>query len=525
MGTIAAQLAAQLASDTRHDTPKPVVKDAMVQGDWSLHLWILGAAWAAILLLFWRDATDMALIWWNSSTFNHCLLILPILGWLVIQRKDALVVLKPKSYWPALLYVAAGSFGWLVGDAAGLGVARQLGLLMMLQGSVVAVLGLNVARGLLFPLFYMLFLLPVGEEAVPALQTLTAKMCMIMLDWANIPAQINGIFITTPTGYFKVAEACSGVKFLIAMIALGALVCNQCFSHWGRRAVFMAACVIVPILANGMRAFGTIYIAHYYGVEFASGFDHVFYGWIFFAVVIALVMAGGWRFFDRMADDPPVDTARLQYTPRGGMALKPAIAGLLCVTGIPVLWSSASASQKSPIPVQISLPQVKGWQEVPYAPKVGWRPYYAGANHTLFGRYRNANGQMVDLYVAVYDKQSEGRELIGFGQGAVSENSDWAWSAPASAPENAHGEQITAPGPVQRDVISFYRVNGVTSGSAKVIKLAAMKARLFGGNQQAVAVMISAEHMDGGAHRAAMTAFMKDLGSIDNLADHMAGLR
>ena len=232
-------------------------------GVWPQSLQMVAAAWSVLLLIFWRDAADMAMIWWNSSTFNHCLLILPILYWLVIQRKNLLAQLTPQAWRTPLVYIAAGAFGWLLGDAAGLAVARQLGLIMMLQGSVSALLGPNVMRGLLFPLFYMFFLLPIGEEAVPMLQTLTAKMCMVLLGWTGIPAHINGIFISTPSGYFKVAEACSGVKFLIAMIAYGALVSNLCFKGPVRRIAFMAVCVGVPIVANGLRAFGTIFIAEY----------------------------------------------------------------------------------------------------------------------------------------------------------------------------------------------------------------------------------------------------------------------
>ena len=99
-----------------------------------------------------------------------------------------------------------------------------------------------------------------------------------------MPAHLEGIFITTPTGYFEVAEACAGVKFLIAMAAFGALVANVCFRSWPRRIAFMAVAMLVPILANGVRAWGTIYIAHRTGsTDFAASFDHVVYGGIFFA--------------------------------------------------------------------------------------------------------------------------------------------------------------------------------------------------------------------------------------------------
>ena len=93
------------------------------------------------------------------------------------------------------------------------------------------------------------------------MQTVTAEIAIVLLGLTGVPAHLEGIFITTPTGYFEVAEACAGVKFLIAMVAFGALVANVCFRSWPRRIAFLAAAIVVPILANGVRAWGTIYIA------------------------------------------------------------------------------------------------------------------------------------------------------------------------------------------------------------------------------------------------------------------------
>jgi exosortase A len=491
---------------------------------WQRPLQHLGAAWGGLLLLFWRDAADMAAIWWNSSTFNHCLLIIPILVWLVVQRKELLAELKPQPWVPAILYGAVGAGGWLLGDAAGLAVARQLGLIMMLQGSVAAILGPNVTRGLLFPLFYMFFLVPVGEEAVPALQTLTAKMCMLLLGWSGIPAHIDGIFITTPAGLFRVAEACSGVKFLIAMVAYGVLVANLCFKSWGRRAGFLAACVVVPIIANGLRAFGTIYIAHHQGIEFAASFDHVFYGWIFFGIVIALVMAAGWPFFDKRADAPAFDPATLQSPVGRTISLNRALAASLLIAAVPLGWSSYVAAKDSPIPARITLPDVAGWQVVPYAPLAKWTPRFDGADHYLFGRYRNAAGQEADLFVVLYDRQAQGRELVGYGQGAVDPDGNWSWTADTPAPPEGKAERIKTKG-AAREVVSFYRVGGVTSGSATRIKLATLKARLLNGDQQAVAILVSAEQHGDSSPRRAIDAFVKSLGDIDKVADRFAGLR
>ncbi|MCB8829904.1 archaeosortase/exosortase family protein, partial [Escherichia coli] len=75
---------------------------------------------------------------------------------------------------------------------------------------------------------------------------------------------------------------------------------------------FLVVSVVVPILANGLRAFGTIYAADLTSVEAATGFDHIVYGWMFFGIVMAAVLAIGWRWFDRAPDAPAFDPATLR---------------------------------------------------------------------------------------------------------------------------------------------------------------------------------------------------------------------
>ncbi|MEW4466806.1 exosortase A [Parasphingorhabdus sp. JC815] len=495
---------------------------------WTKHLRLLGFATAGILILFSRDALNMIDNWWNISTYNHCLLILPIIIWLVFQRRNELAKITPTIWTPGLLWIGAASTGWLLGEAAGVSFARQLGLVMMLQGAVMTLLGAKVVRGLIFPLFYSFFLVPFGEEFVPFLQTVTADMAMFLLGWVNIPAFIDGIFISTPTGYFEVAEACSGIEFLIAMIAYGALVSNICFKSWRRRVLFMIAAFIVPIIGNGIRAFGTIYIAHHTSTDFAAGFDHIFYGWFFFAFILVLLMAIGWPFFDRKVDEQMIDGDAIEQSRFRQSKLQPAVAmiAMAVIIAVPVLWTSALATQSSPVPDQIALPEVAGWERVDYRPRYDWAPRFDGADHHLLGRYRNkTSGDEVDLAIAVYDRQEEGREIVGYGQGALDPGTKWSWTRNLPNPVSGNAIQITAPGPVVRDVQSFYRVGGILTGSGTAVKVATLKSRLFGGNQQAVAVLVSAEKVDEKGPRLAMDSFRQALGRIDKLADEMAGLR
>jgi len=491
---------------------------------WRAHLTALGAAAAAILVLFHREAFHMAEIWWTSSTFNHILLIPPILLWLVWQRRSELAALTPSAWWPPLALVGVGAILWLLGEAAGVALARHAALVLMLQGAVAACLGKAVTRGLAFPLFYLLFLIPAGEEMVPFLQTLTADMSMVLLGWAGVPAHLEGVFITTPTGYFEVAEACAGAKFLIAMIAYGALVANVCFRSWPRRIAFMAVAIVVPILANGVRAFGTIYIAHLTSVEFAAGIDHVVYGWFFFALVIALMVGIGWRFFDRRVGERWFDPAPHEESSAASPVYVAAAA--VALASLSPLWSAAVAAAGIDAPPSaIAFPDLQGWERVESGRGRQWQPHFAGADLVQTAHYRDSRGRHVDLAVAYFSRQSEGAELVGHGQGAVAPEGEWAWTANAAPPPRGRSELI-ASNRVTREVVSFYRVGDSLTGSAFEVKLETMKTRLLGGPQRAVAVLVSAETPGAGlSARPQIDAFLAALGPVDSFADRAVSVR
>lgn len=237
---------------------------------WRAPLLHLAAAWLALFLAFADDWKAMALQWWDISTYNHILLIPLILAWLVWQRWSELQKLEPQGWWPGVVLFAGAGFLWMLGAMSGLDLARQAGSVAMLGATVPLLLGPRVAMGVLFPLAYMASLVPLGEELVPTLQMITADITVALTRVSGIPAVIDGVFIDTPAGLFEVAEACSGVKFLIAMVAFGVLAANVCFVSWPRRIAMVAACVVVPVLANGVRAWGTIYAAQIVGAEAAS---------------------------------------------------------------------------------------------------------------------------------------------------------------------------------------------------------------------------------------------------------------
>ena len=395
-------------------------------GSWRRHGGALLLVAALLVALFAGDAAAVADTWWTSTTFGHCLLVPPVVAWLVWERRRELARLTPAAWWPGLAVVSAGAALWLVGQAGAVTAARQFGLFAMLAGAVVALLGATVARGLAFPLGYLFLAVPFGEWLEAPLQVVTVRLCLPLLALVGLPATSNGVMVHAGRYWFEVAEACSGAKFVIAMVAVGVLVARLCFRRWPRRLAFMVACVVVPVLANGLRAAVTMWVANRTSVEAAAGFDHIVYGWLWFAGVMAAVLAIGWRWFDRPAGERAFDPARL------GAPLRPAplvatAAATLAIPALFALWGAASVARVTPPAAALALPAVPGWRLVPVADRVAWRPFYPAADHRLIARYVDAAGEPVDVAVAVFDGQAPGRSVVAYGTGAIGGRGDeWA---------------------------------------------------------------------------------------------------
>lgn len=266
---------------------------------WRAPLAVLVAGILALGVVTAQSWQAMAHQWWNIDTYNHLLLVPFIIVWLAALKKDTLAKLTPQAFWPGLIALAAALGCWRVGEGLGINLVAQAGAVGAVQAAVVTVLGVRASLVLALPIAFAAFMVPFGDEIIPMLQAITAEIAIALTHASGVPAQIDGIYIDTPAGLFIVAEACSGVKFLVAMVTLGVLVCATRFQRFGTRAAFMAACVIVPILANGVRAWATIYVAQYVGAERATGFDHIVYGWIFFAIVLGVLLGAAWRYVER----------------------------------------------------------------------------------------------------------------------------------------------------------------------------------------------------------------------------------
>ncbi|MGH7041692.1 MAG: exosortase A [Acetobacteraceae bacterium] len=258
-------------------------------------------AWA---LLFHDEAVAAVHVWSVSTAYNHGFLILPIAAWLLWDRRGRLAGATPRPLLLTALAAIPVMVVWLFADRLGVMEGQQLMAMSLLQLLILGVLGWGVYRLLLGPLLYLYFLVPFGAFVTPWLQDFTTNFVGWGLNLAGIPNFIDSYTIQIPGGTFYIAQACAGLRFLIAAIAFSCLYALLIYRSNLRRVIFIAISLAVPVVANGLRALGIVILGYLEGSAKAAATDHVLYGWMFFSIVILLLIllglpfrqdTGGWE--------------------------------------------------------------------------------------------------------------------------------------------------------------------------------------------------------------------------------------
>jgi exosortase A len=342
---------------------------------------------AFVLLVRFDTTMSMVTIWWRSETFAHGFLVIPIVAWLVWRIHPALSAVPSAPDWRAVpVLVVLTLAGWLAGRVNAVSVT-QFAMVATVPVCIWALLGPGILRRLAFPLFYLFLAVPFGEFLMPWMIDRTADFTVFAIRLSGVPIFREGNMFQIPSGRWSVVEACSGLRYLIASGMVGVLFAYFYFRSWRRRLAFVAAALIVPIIANWMRAYGIVMLGHLSDNRLAVGVDHLIYGWLFFGIVIAILFAVGvrWREDGTPADDEPGATRRVGVAPvapwpRRGWLTACVVAVLVVAGG----WLAATPATEAGTVAEARLaplPALDGWQAA--RPVIQWQPAIAGASSSL----------------------------------------------------------------------------------------------------------------------------------------------
>lgn len=386
-------------------------------------------AMVALLALFRETAAAMVTIWMRSETFAHAFIVPPIVLWLVWRRRSALFGLQPRAAPMWLLPMALACLLWLMGELAGVNAASQFALVCLVVLSVPAVFGTAVAREVSFPLAFLFFSVPVGEFLTAPMIDRTADFTVAAIKLSGIPVYREGNQFVIPSGNWSVVEACSGVRYLIASFMVGTLFAYLNFRSTTRRLVFIGFAILVPIVANWLRAYMIVMLGHLSGNKLAVGADHLVYGWVFFGIVIMFMFMIGSRFAEPDEVLAPANSSVADSSSRGAIgggqvwAVAAGIVALLLATQA-LMWR-LDARSTAPAPV-LSVPDSLpgGWTASERA-KEDWTPSWSRPNAVVAKTYRRGNS-VVSVWIGYYRDQDTDRKLVSSTNVLVDETStEW----------------------------------------------------------------------------------------------------
>ncbi len=469
-------------------------------------------------VIFWPSLMSMAAIWWRSETYAHGMLIPLISLWLIIRKRPQLTRLEMGSDWMALIPLLGLCLVWLLGLAADVLVVEQMAATLILIALVVVALGRTVARTLAFPLAYLIFAVPLGDQLTPFMQQITAEMTVQALKLSGIPVYFSGLLIEIPSGRFVVAEACSGLRYLIASVAVGTLYAYLTYSGLRSRLIFIAASALVPVLANGIRAYLIVLIAHLSDMKYATGIDHLIYGWLFFGLVVMLMFwVGSWWRDPAPAFNPGQAASTLSALPGersralGYAAPAAALVFLLLTSN----WGQLvkHTPQLSALPVQQF--SLLPWAQNP-AEAMDWRPNFVGADRIFHATYRLEHDDAVSLYIADYQSEHQGKELIS-GENRWYTGSDWSPAGRTTRTVPVGSGQLkvnvlelrTLDGHMRRIWYWYYAYKQPVANPLEAKLLQALN-KLSGAHEVASGYALAVDYEDSRTADATLTRFIKD---------------
>jgi exosortase A len=465
---------------------------------WRSALPIMAAAVLAILAIYADTAKSIVAIWRSSDTFAHGYLIVPIALILVWMKRREVASLTPRPDVLGFLLLAGAGFTWLVADAAQVQVLMQYALVAMVPAAVLALAGRRVAWALAFPLAFLLLAVPFGEAFLPRLMEWTADFTVAALRITGVPVYREGTFFAIPSGHWSVAEACSGLRYLIASITMGALYAYLTYRSGWKRALFLALSIVVPIGANFLRAYMIVMIGHLSSMKLAVGVDHFIYGWLFFGVVIGLLFWLG-SFWRDPAAPAPRGHAYLQGAPTTTAAM---MAAAVATAALASAWPLCVPylGRVDDTPIRLAAPAgASGWSLEPQA-AMQWRPHYHGAAASTLAVYRKGD-RSVAVYLGYYRNQRQGEELVG-SQNLVAGAGDSPW---ARIGESLHSEALPVGRVELRQtrlrsaagrllVWDWYRIAGHDLSNPFMAKALVARDKLLGRGDDSAAIALAAPY-------------------------------
>jgi len=248
-------------------------------------------------LIYYDILFRMGFQWYNDPDYSHGFLVPFMSAYFVWERRERLLALPLAPNVWGVGVLGFGLIMLLIGSVGAELYTQRTSLIVVLAGLALLVLGREFLRVLVFPIVFLLFMVPLPAIVVNAvsfpLQLFAAKTAVFCLYNFGIPVLREGNVIVLAGTTLEVAEACSGIRSLQALLALGTVFAYFSQRVMWKRWVLVLLSIPIAIVTNAFRVTGTGVLANYWGIEAAEGFYHTFSGWLIFVLAFVMLLGSG----------------------------------------------------------------------------------------------------------------------------------------------------------------------------------------------------------------------------------------
>ncbi len=232
----------------------------------------------------------------KDGYYSHGFLVPLVCLVLVWMKKKELQDLKrgPQDTGYGMGLIIAGVGIHLISMWWRISFTSAISMIIVLAGLVLHFFGRGVLRKLLFPIAFLIFMVPIPLVAIAnfslKMKLFVAQAATIILNRLNMPAIRDGSMILMRNSYVEVGAPCSGLKSLISLSALSAVFAYLIKGSYLKKSILFLAAVPIAILSNMLRIALLCIVSEIYGMKVGLGFFHDFSGFLVFAIALALLL-------------------------------------------------------------------------------------------------------------------------------------------------------------------------------------------------------------------------------------------
>ena len=262
-------------------------------------MWVFVVAAAALLVaVFYDGLKAMVERWSDSPDYGHAFVLPLVVAFLIWQKKHRLEALPFQGSWTGFLITLAGLALYFAGELSTLYVIVQYAFLVVFLGLILALMGWRAFRVIWVPLLILFFMVPLPtflyQGLSGQLQLISSQLGVSVIRLCDISVFLEGNVIDLGNYKLQVAEACSGLRYLFPLMALGFIAAYLFDGAFWKRAVIFLSSIPITILMNSFRIGMIGVLVDYRGVSMAEGFLHDFEGWVIFMACIAVLVLEMW---------------------------------------------------------------------------------------------------------------------------------------------------------------------------------------------------------------------------------------